>query len=247
MTKIHLLALGASALALAGCDKGADNNTAPAVNATAAAAVAAPNGGDWTTVVNATPDGGFVMGNPNAPIKLVEYLSTTCPHCAQFATEGFSNLRDQYVKKGTVSIEVRNYVRDPIDMTASLVTRCGGAEPYFPMTEQVMAQQAEMFDKMQKLPEGELRQLQSAPPSAQFKALAAMLGIDSFAKQRGIPQAKLDACFSDQVAIDKLVDMQKKANEMQIPGTPAFFINGTLLENVGAWEQLEPKLKEAGA
>lgn len=247
MTKTHLLALGAAALALAGCDKGADNAAAPAGNTGSAAAVAAPEGGDWTTVVSATPEGGFVMGNPNAPVKLVEYLSTTCSHCAQFAAEGFSKLRDQYVKKGTVSIEVRNYVRDPIDMTASLVTRCGGPEPYFPMTEQVMAQQAEMFEKIQKLPEDQLRQLQSAPPSEQFKTVASLLGIDSFAKQRGIPQAKLDACFADQAAIDKLVDMQKKANEMQIPGTPAFFINGTLLENVGTWEHLEPKLKEAGA
>lgn len=247
MTKIHLLALGAAALALAGCNKSADNAAAPAANTSAAAAVAAPNGGDWTTVVSATPDGGFVMGNPNAPVKLVEYLSTTCPHCAQFAETGFSKLRDDYVKKGTVSVEVRNYVRDPIDMTATLVSRCGGADPYFAMTEQVMAQQEDMFAKLQKLPQTELQRLQSAPPAEQFKSLAALLGIDSFAKQRGIPQAKLDACFADEASINKLIEMQKTANEIPIPGTPAFLLNGKLLESVGTWEQLEPKLKEAGA
>ena len=246
MTKAHLLALGAAALVLAGCDKGADNATAP-TNAGSAAPVAAPAGGDWTTVVATTAEGGFLMGNPNAPVKLVEYLSLTCPHCAEFEENGFPKLRDQYVRKGTVSLEVRNYVRDPIDMTASLVTRCGGTDPYFAMTEQTFAQQAQIFEKMQKLPQDQIQQLQSQPPSAQFKALAALLGIDSFAKQRGIPQAKLDACFSDQAAIDKLVDMQKKANELPIPGTPTFLINGKMLDNVGTWEQLEPKLKEAGA
>ena len=187
------------------------------------------------------------MGNPNAPVKLVEYLSLTCPHCADFEEKGFPKLRDEYVKKGTVSLEVRNYVRDPIDMTASLVSRCGGPEPYFAMTEQVFAQQAGMFDKMQKLPQSEIQRLQSAPPAEQFKGLAALLGIDQFARQRGIPQAKLDACFSDQASVDKLVDMQKKANDLQIPGTPAFILNGKLLESVGTWETLEPKLKEAGA
>ena len=45
-------------------------------------AVPPPKGGDWTTVVSATPEGGFVMGNPNAKVKLVEYGSMTCPHCA---------------------------------------------------------------------------------------------------------------------------------------------------------------------
>ena len=247
MTKIHLLALGAAALALAGCDKGADNSAAPSSNTASAAAVPAPNGGDWTTVVSTTPEGGFLMGNPNAPVKLVEYLSLTCPHCADFEEKGFPKLRDEYVKKGTVSLEVRNYVRDPIDMTASLVSRCGGPEPYFAMTEQVFAQQAGMFDKMQKLPQSEIQRLQSAPPAEQFKGLAALLGIDQFARQRGIPQAKLDACFSDQASVDKLVDMQKKANDLQIPGTPAFILNGKLLESVGTWETLEPKLKEAGA
>lgn len=247
MTKAHLLALGAAALALAGCDKGADNSAAPAANGAAAGPIAAPNGGDWSTTVNVTPDGGYLMGNPNAPVKLVEYLSLTCSHCADFEANGFPKLRDQYVKKGTVSIEVRNYVRDPIDMTASLVTRCGGAAPYFAMTEQVMAQQADIIDKAQKMPPADLQRLQSAPPAEQFKAVAAMLGIDQFARQRGIPQAKLDACFSDKPAVDKLVDMQKKANDMQIPGTPAFILNGKLLENVGSWETLEPELKKAGA
>ena len=246
MTKAHLLALGAAALALAGCDKGASNSATPA-NQSAATTVPAPQGGDWTTVVTQTEDGGFLMGNPNAKVKLVEYMSLTCPHCKDFEEHGFPKLRDQYVKKGTVSLEVRNYVRDPIDMTASLVTRCGGPDPYFAMTEQTFAQQADIFDKMQKLPQDQIAKLQTQPPAAQFKALAALLGIDTFAKQRGIPQEKLDACFNDQAAVDKLVAMQKKANDQQIPGTPAFFLNGELLQSVGTWDQLEPKLKEAGA
>jgi protein-disulfide isomerase len=246
MIKAHWLALGVVALALAGCDKGAGNGAAPA-KAAQSGPVAPPAGKEWTDVVSATPEGGFVMGNPNAPVKLVEYLSLTCPHCADFAANGFPKLRDQYVKKGTVSLEVRNYVRDPIDMTASLVVRCGGAEPYFAMTEQAFAQQVQMIEKVQKTDQAVLQKLQSQPPAEQFKALAGITGVDQFAKQRGIPQAKLDACLSDKAAVDKLVDMQQKANALPIPGTPTFLLNGQMLDNVGTWEQLEPKLKEAGA
>jgi hypothetical protein len=99
MTKAQWLALGASALALAGCNQAADNATAPA-NGSTAAAVAPPAGQDWTQVVSQTPEGGFVMGNPNAPVKLVEYLSLTCPHCAQFAETGYPQLQE-YVKGHT--------------------------------------------------------------------------------------------------------------------------------------------------
>jgi protein-disulfide isomerase len=246
MTRSHLLALAATALALTGCQKASENATAPAGN-TAATIVAPPAGGDWTTTVSATPEGGFVMGNPAAPIKLVEYLSLTCPHCAEFARTGFPKLRDEYVKKGTVSLEVRNYVRDPIDVTMTLVTRCGGPEPYFAMTEQVLAQQSAMMDRVQQAPPAELQRLQALQPADQFKAVASILGVDQFAKQRGVTQAKLDACLADKAALDKLVAMQKTANDLQVPGTPAFILNGKLLENAGTWEQLEPKLKEAGA
>ena len=236
-------------LALGACNK--DNQTSGGGDAPASTVqitqASPPPGGTWADVTNATSAGGFMMGDPNAKVKLVEYMSLTCPHCKDFEEHGFPKLRDQYVKKGTVSLEVRNYVRDPIDMTASLVTRCGGPDPYFAMTEQTFAQQADIFDKMQKLPQDQIAKLQTQPPAAQFKALAALLGIDTFAKQRGIPQEKLDACFNDQAAVDKLVAMQKKANDQQIPGTPAFFLNGELLQSVGTWDQLEPKLKEAGA
>lgn len=240
-TKAYISAL--SALALAACNGAADNTTAAKGSG---ATVSAPAGQDWTQVVNTSSEGGYVMGNPNASVKLVEYLSLTCPHCAEFAEAANPKIQD-YVRKGTVSYEVRNYVRDPIDVTATLVTRCATPTAYFAMTEQALAQQPQILDKAQKLPPAQLQRLQSAPPADQFKALATMLGIDQFAKQRGVTQAALDGCFADKAALDRLVAMQKEANDKGIPGTPAFFLNGTLLQNAGTWAQLEPQLKNAGA
>ena len=37
-----------------------------------------------------TPEGGFVMGNPNAKVKLIEFGSLTCPHCAEFEEQAAS-------------------------------------------------------------------------------------------------------------------------------------------------------------
>ena len=81
--KFSYLILGSAALLATACnaEKGASNTTAPEVTATP---VAAPNNGDWSTIVTKTAEGGFVMGNPNAKVKLVEFGSMTCPHCAEF-------------------------------------------------------------------------------------------------------------------------------------------------------------------
>src|SRR3546814_9181159 len=58
---------------------------------------------DWTKTVARTPEGGFRVGNPDAPVKLVEYGSLTCDHCAHFAEEATPKLLGQYVRSGRVS------------------------------------------------------------------------------------------------------------------------------------------------
>jgi len=75
------IGLGAAALVflLAGCGESSDGNLSAAANQSAPTLqqVPAPNGGSWTDVVSETADGGFLMGNPNAPVKLIEYASMT--------------------------------------------------------------------------------------------------------------------------------------------------------------------------
>jgi protein-disulfide isomerase len=80
----------ALALLLAGCggDSGGNSQTAAANNAAPVETVAAPNGGDWTQTVAQSPEGGMLMGNPAAPVKVIEYASYTCPACASFSATG---------------------------------------------------------------------------------------------------------------------------------------------------------------
>src|SRR3546814_3861690 len=89
----------------------------------AGAAAPAPQAGDWTRTVTQTAAGSFVMGNPAAPVKLIEYLSYTCPHCAAFSAESAAVLRGRMVKSGKVSLELRNAVRDKLDLAAAALAR----------------------------------------------------------------------------------------------------------------------------
>ena len=114
------------------------------------AKVAPPANKAWSEVVAKTPEGGTRMGNPDAPIKLVEYGSMTCSHCAQFSEQASAGLRDEFVSSGRVSYEFRNFVRDPIDLTVAMLARCGSPESFFPLTEQAFAYQPAMMEKAQK-------------------------------------------------------------------------------------------------
>ena len=250
MTYLPRIALaGAVFIALGACnaDKSSANGTAGSAASTAdMTPVAAPNNGDWSTIVRQTPEGGFVMGNPNAKVKLVEFGSLTCPHCATFEEEGMQPLVDNYVKKGLVYFEFRNFVRDPYDITAALISRCGGASSFFGLTRAFFANQKEWIGKIQTADPAQLQALQSQPPQAQFKALSDLAGFPAFAAMRGVPKAKTEACLADPAAASQLVQMNSDAvSNFNIQGTPSFVINGETVESTAAWSALEPKLKAA--
>lgn len=244
------LLIACALVALAACNKKDDAAANVDVNAPLkTASVAAPNNGDWTTVVSQTEDGGFLMGNPQAKAKLVEYGSMTCPHCREFEEEAHQALLDKYVKTGLASFEFRNYVRDPFDITASMIARCGGKDSFFPLTHAMYEDQMTWVGKIQTADQARLSQIQAMPAQAQFAEYAKLTGLDSFAAMRGMPRAQIDKCLADQAAATKLVDMNSEAiNRYEISGTPSFLLNGEVveLENTpSVWKQLEPKIRAA--
>jgi len=240
-----LLALVAAplALGLAACDKKA--GAAGAVSGAPVAKVAPPAGKTWADVVSVTPEGGYVMGNPNAPIKVIEFASLTCPHCAEFAEKGLPGLRDKYVANGTVSLEFRNFVRDPYDTTMAMLTRCGSPDSFFALTEQVFADQKSIFEKLQ--PVGQQLQAANLPPNEMFKAIGERGGLTEFFAARGIAKDQAMQCLAKAETATKLAEATQKATEtFNVTGTPTFIVNGRNAE-VATWESLEPILQQAGA
>ena len=242
------LTLVAASLALLGaCNAEKGGNAATTNTPLAATPVAAPNGGDWSTVTAATPAGGMLMGNPAAKVKLIEYGSLTCPHCREFDEKGGKPLIDNYVKKGLVSWEFRNFVRDPYDITATLVARCGGPASFFGLMRSFYASQDEWVGKLQAIDPAKIQAMQTMTPQAQFAAIADAAGFPAFAALRGVPRAKTTACLADSNAATKLVQINSDvvAQYPTFPGTPTFILNGKMVDNTATWELLEPKLREA--
>jgi protein-disulfide isomerase len=97
------------------------------------------------------PRGRIQDRQPAAPLKLVEYASFTCSHCAQFAEEGFPALLRDHVRSGRLSFEFRNFVRDPYDMAAALVARCASPANFFPLTHRIFETREQWIAKFQGL------------------------------------------------------------------------------------------------
>ncbi|MGB5723018.1 MAG: thioredoxin domain-containing protein [Parasphingorhabdus sp.] len=233
------------ALSLSACGGAADTPTTG--SSETIAAVEAPAGQKWSETVSKTEEGGVVMGNPDAPIKLVEYMSITCSHCKDFGDQAFAPLRDNYVDSGRVSFEIRNFVRDPLDLSAAILSRCGGEGPFFPLTEQALGYQTTMFEKAQGMDEATYTGILQSDPKVRFVRLAEQLGLIAFFQQRGISEDQAKACLADTTAAEKLMgDTQKGAEEFNIEGTPTFLLNGQKVEGTN-WIMVEAKLKEAGA
>ena len=243
MTKTILL-LAAASLALTGCgDAGGKASGAAAASAGEnVAAAVSPAGTDWTTTVVATPEGGMRMGNPDAPVKLVEFGSMTCHVCKEFSEASTQPLEQNYIKSGQVSFEFRNFILNAPDAAASVLARCMAPAAFFRVTEQLFAAQDEW---MAKVDGTEGQQIQALPQNQQIPALARAMELDAFFRQRGMTEARLNQCLADQQATERLAAMNQTATSQHgISGTPNFLINGERAPTATSWSTLEPLIRQ---
>ena len=239
-------ALAVLPLALAACSGGDTSNTTQA--AAPVAAATAPAGQNWAETVVKTPEG-YLMGNPNAPIKLVEYGARSCPTCGAFGREAYKPLTENYVSTGKVSFEFRDFlVHGAPDVALTLLGQCGGTAPFFPILEQMYQNQNAFLDKLQTMPAALQQSLANLPPTAVATKLAEHMGAIDFVKQRGIPEAKARACLADQKQLEIMAKPTENAMQSgTVTGTPTFLLNGKKMENVLSWSEMEKALKAAGA
>jgi protein-disulfide isomerase len=236
--KAIMLAVGAMVL-LAGCEKQA------AVPEKDTKTVIADS--KWLETTSVTPEGGMLMGNPAAKVKLIEYGALSCSHCADFSKSSHDGLRAM-IAKGTVSYEFRNFLLNVMDVPATILARCGGPGPFFTIADQLYATQAEWLGAAQTIAPSESAEWANFPPDLLAQVLADKLGLVKFVRERGISVEKAKGCLADKAAYAKLDEMQKTGVEQfKITGTPTFIINGLVAEGIGDWEKLEPALKAAGA
>jgi len=197
MLSRRLLVAAIAALALAGCGKGGSKGAA---------------GGDMT------------LGKPDAKVKVVEYASASCSHCARFNNTVFPAFKAQYIDTGKVHYTLKEFLTPPEEVAAAgfLVARCAGKDKYFTVLDAIYRQQQEMFQ------------------SGDFRG-----GLLRIAESVGLTEPQFNACLNDEAAMKALNDRFTRAvQEDKVTGTPTFFFNG---KQVAEGEVTEAQLDQAFA
>ena len=234
------------ALALAACGS-ADQKGPASLDGEPIAAIAPPAGQSWTDMVTVTDKDGYTIGNPDAPLKLVEYASLTCGACANFAQQAAEPLKEKYVASGVVSWELRNQIHDPFDLTMAMLVRCGEPSAVHPLSEQVWANLEGIFGTIQTNQSAVQAAMELSDQSRRYKAIADAAGLTEFFAARGVGMEQSAICLANSETADKIArQSDQQSKELQVEGTPTFFLNGQKLD-AKSWAQLEPILQTAGA
>ena len=195
--------------------------------------------------VTRTASGTYVLGSPAARVKLVEYASYTCSHCADFSTQSQAALKGKMIASGSTSLEFRHMIRDRLDLAAAVLARCTGPRGFFPTSAAIFAAQPAWLEKGIEFQQVNAARINLYPRPAQLKAYADGAGLTDLVKARGLSSAAIDACFADTAEIDRILAITAAAPP-EVDSTPSFFINGKVMPH-GGWAQLEPALRIAGA
>jgi len=204
------------------------------------AAEAHPN---WTATVAVTESGSHLLGNPDAAVKVAEYISYTCPHCAHFQRQSEVPMRIAYVQSGKVSLEMRHLVRDPVDLTAAILTNCGEPKMFFRNHSTILQYQEKWITVFDTATEFQKQRWVTGPMLSRFRAIANDFGFYTIMEQRGYRRTDLDRCLADEVLARRVAGQRQAAVDAGVEGTPSFSINGDLLAETHDWASLEEAIK----
>ncbi len=165
---------------------------------------ASAGGADMTTAPEMT------LGNPSAKVKVVEYASDTCIHCAHWEADYWPQFKARYVDTGKVTYSFREFLTSPEQVAAAgfLLARCAGRDRYFQVVQAIFRGQDEMFKT--------------------GDAHGVLLRI---AQSMGMSEAQFNACEQNEAALKALAERVQRAEEVDhIQSTPTFLVDGKKVE-----------------
>ena len=192
-------------------------------------------------LVVATPQGSHVIGRVNAPVKLVEYVSYTCPHCAAFEKEGADTVLLMLVRPGKVTLEVRPFLRNIIDVAATLMVNCGAPSRFQGNHAAVMRNQEKWLVQPS---DAQVQRWNSGDLPTRLRAVASDMQLYPLLEARGYARADLDRCLANEAMVKAIAAENQAATAAGVNGTPSFLIDGKL-QDAHSWDGLKPLLEAA--
>jgi len=148
-----------------------------------------------------------LLGDPDAPVTIIEYSSLTCPHCAAFHTNTLPAIKERFIETGQAKLVYRDFPLDQNALNAAVIAHCAGEDRYFAFLEAMFASQD--------------RWARSSNPTESLVQLAGL---------GGMPREQAEACLADDAMLDAVLQMRLDGQaEFDIASTPSFIINGQMV------------------
>jgi len=155
----------------------------------------------------------FGLGPQDAKVKIVEYASFTCSHCANFHADVYPQLKAEYIDTGKVRFEYREVYFDRYGLWAGMIARCGGEMRYFGITDMIFKTQSEWV-------------VGDTPATVAEN-------LKTIGRTAGLEDAAMDACLQDSAMAEAMIaHYETNFAADGIQGTPTFMINGTKHSNM---------------
>lgn len=184
--------------------------------------------GDQAAGAGALADKGYamgdvVLGDPDAPLTVIEYASFTCPHCGSFAVNTFPQVKENYIDTGKVKFILREVYFDQYGLWASMVARCGGEKGFYPLAESFLSSQ-----------------------STWTRAPDIGHAIQQVGRRAGLTGERLEQCLSDRdFAKQLLADYQAHIEADEVKSTPTFIIGDETHTGAMSYEDFSAALDDA--
>jgi protein-disulfide isomerase len=161
------------------------------------------------------------LGDPKAPITLIEYASSGCGACAMFHMHTLPELKKNWVDTGKVYYVFREYSLDNVALGASQIARCLPADQFFPFMDILFRNQRDWHTNEQPVDK-----------------------LIAIAERNGISRATVESCLNNKAILDALNARRQEAERVLGVGqTPTLFINGVVQPGAVPYEELDAILK----
>jgi protein-disulfide isomerase len=166
-----------------------------------------------------------ILGNPDAPITIVEYASLTCPHCAHFTNEVLPELKKKWIDTGKAKLVLRDYPLDEPALRAAMIARCAPPDRFYAYVDTFFGSQEKWVT------------------ARDYRDALARL-----VKLGGMSREEFDNCLKNTSLENKIVEGRLIASkELDVNSTPTFFINGTKFTGAPTVEEFDKALSGLAA
>jgi protein-disulfide isomerase len=170
---------------------------------------------DLAKLLQPSPIGEMSMGPETAKVTVVEYASSSCPHCANFYKTTFKDLKKDYIDTGKIRFLFREFPHNDAGLAGFMLARCVPKEKYFPVIDMLFEQQDMWLQ-------------------------APLDGLYKIGQLAGMSKEQFDACLKNEEVAKGILGVRDTASkEFGVQSIPTFFVNGEMLKGESSLDEFK--------